>query len=256
MTWLLLACGAALGVLALPYIATHLLRSLEAYQPLTDLAVLDGVGAIVVLSADFMVYAPEMGGATVGPLTLQRLHYAARLHKSLGAPLLVTGGHPLADRMAEVLDRDFGQTVQWLDRSSRNTRESARKTKALLEPLGIDRICLVTHGFHMVRANREFVRQGFVTIAAPTLCWAKPAPLFRDFIPGHTALSRSLLALREWCARAFYTTSAWCDDTYTELFRHRSPVEHRQRCAAHFGVSSPSTSRINDITRSNPGSDE
>jgi uncharacterized SAM-binding protein YcdF (DUF218 family) len=254
MIWLLLAGGVVLGVLALPYIATHLLRSLEAYQPLTDLASLDGVGAIVVLSADFMVYAPEMGGSAVGPLTLQRLHYAARLHRGVGTPLLITGSHPLADLMKEVLDRDFDRTVRWLDRNSRNTRESARNTKALLGPLGINKICLVTHGFHMVRAKREFVRQGFDTIPAPTLCWAKPTPLLRDFIPGHTALSRSLLALREWCARALYTVLAWRDDT--ELFRRKSSVDHRQRGITYFGVSPPSTSRINEIIRSNPGSDE
>ena len=44
---------------------------------------------------------------------------------------------------------------------------------------------------------------------APTLCVAKPAPLLRDFIPGVTALSRSLLALREWCARAWYAALVW-----------------------------------------------
>src|SRR5258706_15566510 len=113
MIWLLLAGAVALGVLALPYVATQLLRSLEAHQPLSDLGALDGVGAIVVLSGDYIDHAPEMGGGTVGPLTLQRLHYTARLHRVSGVPLLLTGGvigrngRPLAECMAQVLDQDF-----------------------------------------------------------------------------------------------------------------------------------------------------
>jgi uncharacterized SAM-binding protein YcdF (DUF218 family) len=235
MTWLLFAGAVTLGVLALPYIAAQLLRSLEADQPLSDLAALDGVGAIVVLSGDFIDYAPELGGSTVGPLTLQRLHYATRLHRDSGVPLLLTGGvigrnrRPLAEYMAHVLDQDFSRPVRWLERSSRSTRENARNTRALLRPLGIDRICLVTHGFHMARARKAFVQQGFDVVAAPTLCVAKPAPLPRDFIPGHTALSRSLIALREWCARGWYAVLAWRDSTRGALFSHVSPVNHFER---------------------------
>jgi len=263
MIWLLLAGAVTLGVLALPYVAAQLLRSLEAHQPLSDVAAaLEGVGAIVVLSGDFTDYAPELGGSTVGPLTLQRLHYAARLHRDSGVPLLLTGGvigrnrRPLAEYMAQVLDEDFSRPARWLERGSRSTRENARNTRALLQPLGIDRICLVTHGFHMVRARRAFVQQGFDVVAAPTLCVAKPAPLLRDFIPGHTALSRSLIALREWCARAWYAVFAWRDGARAGLFSRVSPVDHLQRDVAYVGAPPPSTSRMKEMTRLNPGSDE
>lgn len=214
MIWLLSIGAAVFGVLALPYVATQLLRSLEAHRPLRDPAALDGVGAIVVLGGDFFGHAPEMGGETVGPLTLQRLHYAARLHRDSGVPLLVTGGvigrngRPLAENMSEVLIRDFGRTTRWLDRSSRNTRENARNSRALLLPERIEKVCLVTHGWHMARARMAFVEHGFEVVAAPTLCMAKPAPLPRDFVPDSKSLSLSLLALREWCALAWYATLA------------------------------------------------
>ena len=204
-----------LGVLALPYVATQFLRSLEAHQPLGDSRALDGVGAIVVLGGDFVGHAPEMGGETVGPLTLQRLHYAARLQRISGVPLLVTGGvigrngRPLAESMAEVLAKDFGRSIRWLDGNSRNTRENARNSRALLQVDCIERICLVTHGWHMARAKRAFVRQGFEVVPAPTLCLAKPAPLLRDFIPGTQAFSLSLVALREWCACGRDEALAW-----------------------------------------------
>ena len=262
MIWLVLVGAVTVGVLALPYVAAQLMRSLEAHQPLNDPTALDTVGAIVVLSGDFVDHAPEMGGSTVGPLTLQRLHYAARLHRDSGVPLLLTGGvigrnrRPLAEYMKEVLNHDFGRPVQWLERSSLSTRENARNSRAILRPLGIDRVCLVTHGFHMFRASRAFVQQGFDVVAAPTLCVAKPAPLLRDFIPGHTALSRSLIALREWCARAWYAAFVERASMGADLFRHGSPADDLQRDGAYIPTPSLPTSRMKEITRSNPGSDE
>jgi uncharacterized SAM-binding protein YcdF (DUF218 family) len=260
MIWALLAAAVALGVLALPYTATQLLRGLETHQPLRDPAHLEGVGAIVVLGGDFFGNAPEMGGETVGPLTLQRLHYAARLHRQSNVPLLLTGGvigrngRPLAESMAQVLAQDFNRTAQWLDRSSRNTRENAQHSRASLNPHGIHRICLVTHGWHMVRAMKAFVRQGFDVLPAPTLCVAKPAPLLRDFIPGGTALSRSLLALREWSARAWYAVLVWRESAGAS--KHDASIGALETDVAYVGTSSPAASRMNAIARSNPGSDE
>jgi len=262
LIWALLAAAAALGVLALPYIATQLLRGLEAHQPLRDPAQLDGVGAIVVLGGDFVGHAPEMGGETVGPLTLQRLHYAARLHRQSNVPLLLAGGvigrngRPLAESMARVLAQDFNRTAQWLDRSSRNTRENAQHSRVSLNPHGIHRICLVTHGWHMVRAREAFVRQGFDVVPAPTLCVAKPAPLLRDFIPGVTALSRSLLALREWCARAWYAALAWRERASADPSGSDASIPEVETEVAYVATSSPATSRMNAIARSKPGSDE
>ena len=43
---------------------------------------------------------------------------------------------------------------------SRDTRENAARTLALLKPAGIDHIVLVTHGYHMPRALRAFTRSG------------------------------------------------------------------------------------------------
>lgn len=262
MIWLLLAAAVAVGVLALPYVATQLLRGLEAHQPLRDLAQLDGVGAIVVLGGDFVGHAPEMGGETVGSLTLQRLHYAARLHRHSDVPLFVSGGvigrngRSLAESMARVLAQDFNRPAKWLDRTSRNTRENAQQSKASLNPQGIYRICLVTHGWHMVRARNAFVQQGFDVVPAPTLCVAKPAPLLRDFIPGVTALSRSLLALREWCARAWYAALAWRDVAAAATSEADAPVRKAETQVAYVAPSSPAASRMKSIARSNPGSDE
>ena len=262
LIWVLVAAAAALGVLALPYVATQLLRGLETHPPLPDPACLDDVGAIVVLGGDFFGHAPEMGGDTVGPLTLQRLHYAARLHRQSNVPLLLTGGvigrngRPLAESMAQVLTQDFNRTARWLDRSSRNTRENARHSRTSLQPHGIQRICLVTHGWHMVRAKRAFVDEGFDVLPAPTLCVAKPAPLLRDFIPGVTAFCRSLLALREWVACAWYVALAWREKARGARSAADAPIGDVEAEVAYVGTSPPTASCMNAIARSKPGSDE
>lgn len=207
-----LALIGLLAALAMPWTSAHLQRCLETDPPLAEPADLRGVQAIVVLGSDFVGYAPELGGDTVGAMTLQRLHYAARLHRQTGLPLLVTGGEigrggrTLATCMAEVLQRDFDVPVRWLEHRARNTRENVLFSAALLRGAGIGHVCVVTHGFHMHRARRGFARCGFEVVAAPTLCRHRPTPLPRDFKPDSGSLYRSSMAVREWVSRL---SDAW-----------------------------------------------
>lgn len=46
--------------------------------------------------------------------------------------------------------------------------ENARFSAAILAPLGVTRILLVTDAFHMPRARRAFAIAGLDPIAAPT----------------------------------------------------------------------------------------
>jgi uncharacterized SAM-binding protein YcdF (DUF218 family) len=207
--WLLapLALLALLTVLALPWTSAHLLRILEAAPPLADPSGLREAQAIVVMGSDYAGYAPEFGGDTVGPLTLQRLHYAAHLHRQTRLPLLVTGGQigrggrSLAACMAEVLQRDFQTPPRWIEHRARNTSENARFSIEMLRSEGIDRVCIVTHGFHMHRALRWFTHGGFRAVAAPTMCRLPPTPLAGDFVPNGASLYRSTMAVREWLSR-------------------------------------------------------
>jgi len=57
-----------------------------------------------------------------------------------------------------------------VETSSRDTRENAQRTMALLKPSGINHILLVTHGWHMPRAVRAFAEaapEGMRIEAAP-----------------------------------------------------------------------------------------
>jgi uncharacterized SAM-binding protein YcdF (DUF218 family) len=203
------AAVALLYALSTPIIAGSLLRTLETAAPL-DLAAIQasGAGAIVVLSGE-MAWTPEYGGATVGPFTLERVRYAARLARATSLPVLVTGGvlkrgaPPIAELMRHVLDEDFGVPPRWVENRSQTTDQNARFSAALLRRDGIDTIVLVTSGFHMKRSTLAFAEAGLKVIPAATMLTA-PETEADAFIPTGKALQQSLLAAHEWVGLSWY----------------------------------------------------
>jgi uncharacterized SAM-binding protein YcdF (DUF218 family) len=198
-----------LYALSTPLIAGSLLRTIEPAAPL-ELASIPatGAGAIVVLSAE-MERTPEYGGATVGPFTLERVRYAARIARATSLPVLVTGGvlkpdtPPIAALMRDTLREDFGLATRWIEDRSQTTEENARFSAALLHRDDIDTIVLVTHGFHMERATLAFSRVGLKVIPAPTMLTV--IKLESDsFVPTGKALQQSRLAAHEWIGLAWY----------------------------------------------------
>lgn len=119
--------------------------------------------AIVVLGAGRYLQAPEYGGDTAAAGSLERVRYAARLHRETGRPVLVSGGRPggLGDRseaeiMRDILEQEFRIPVRWVESQSEDTLQNAAYSASLLRRDGIERIYLVTHGFHMRRAAEAF----------------------------------------------------------------------------------------------------
>ena len=91
--WLLAAALALGTALSLPVVGDGLKMALESeVRPLPPGT---QAGAIVVLGAGAFPGAPEFQGPGIEPGTLERLRYAARLHRETGAPILVSGGDPL-----------------------------------------------------------------------------------------------------------------------------------------------------------------
>lgn len=138
---------------------------LEPVPPLPHWPRADPDTAIVVLGGGIQDWSPEYGAPQPKPLTLERLRYAIRLARISGLPLLISGGHspgrqpPLpteATLMDQVAREDFGYSARWLEQQSADTASNARYTTAMLKPLGLRRIVLVTHEQHMPRAVRAF----------------------------------------------------------------------------------------------------
>jgi uncharacterized SAM-binding protein YcdF (DUF218 family) len=198
--------------LATPWGASQLLRLVNLPQPaLPPLTVRPMPQALVVLAAGIEYRAPEYGGRdTVDAFGLERIRYAARLHRQTGLPILVSGGRlrsdlPAAETMREALAEDFAVPVRWIEGQSTTTEESARLSARLLHADGIERVYLVTHAVHMARAVEAFSRAGIAVVPAPTQ-FLEPVdiPLPQDLLPASRALYDSYLALHEAIGRAWY----------------------------------------------------
>lgn len=199
---------AALLALSTPLVARALIRTLE--PPPLDAAQRSDAQAIVILAGGRVRASPEWGGDTVNTPTLRRLRYGAQLARETNLPVLLAGGNPDRARQPEarlmqtVFEREFGMRASWIEDRSNTTAENARFSAAILAPLGLRRVLLVTDAHHMPRARRAFTVAGLEPLAAPTGYIGQS-----DFRPTHLApnieaLHVSNLALREWTAGLWY----------------------------------------------------
>jgi uncharacterized SAM-binding protein YcdF (DUF218 family) len=200
--WIVGLALLVLFALSTPLVAGWLQIAAGTDRP-ADPDALKSAQAIVILGGGLRIDAPEYGGDTLGPLTLARTRYGARLARSTGLPVLVTGGRPRsasrseAEVMRETLEQEFGVTVRWIEPTARDTRDNARNSAAILRPLGIRRVALVMHGFDVQRATAEFNDAGLDVVAAPTLLPRPHLGGVGDVLPQANALVGSYYALYE-----------------------------------------------------------
>lgn len=204
-TGLGLAVASLLSVLVLswPPVADALVRSLEEQGTPATPAQLARAQAIVVLGGGADVPSTDTSPDVLSRGARERVRHAVALQRQTGLPMLTTGGvlgegRPEAALMQEVAQREYRARVRWVEGRSLDTRSNAENSAPLLRAAGIQRIALVTHGWHMRRAAELFRRQGLEVTPAPVVYQA-PAPykLFR-VLPRASALADSSLALHEW----------------------------------------------------------
>ena len=201
----------ALYLASIPVVSYGLLNSLQArYSELKEIP--ESAQAIVVLGGGRNPGAGEGGRDTVSKYALERLRYAARLQRKTGLPLLASGGRVYDQELSEaqlakeLLETDFGVSVQWLEEQSRNTFENAVYTKAKLEQEGIEHVLVVTHGWHMPRAMWSFNRVGLRATPAPA-SFSHPETSQKNelaLLPQAEALLGTKLALHEWLGKIWY----------------------------------------------------
>ncbi|RMG36581.1 MAG: YdcF family protein [Gammaproteobacteria bacterium] len=204
--------------LSLPIVSHSLMAPLEPYPALLPNGLSDtGAQAIVVLAAGRYTDAPEYGGDSIGPISLQRVRYAAFVQRRTGLPLIVSGGSPahqsppIGRLMARVLQDELQAPVAGVEDQSLNTRENAAFTARLLHRRQLNRILLVSSAWHLPRAVREFERQGIEVIPAPTAFETRrheQGLMAEDFLPGARSLMRSYLAIHEYLGRLWYWLKA------------------------------------------------
>lgn len=168
--------------------------------------------AIVVLGGGLEPYAPEYGVSNLSRISLERLRYGIWLSRQTGLPLGFSGGvgwgqpdaKPEAQIAAQIAATEFGQPLRWIEDNSRDTRENALRSVALLRPQGVRHIVLVTSATHLPRALRDFAQAAGADIeveGAPMGLARRnetPALTWMPTSPGFTQVREDL---REWLGR-------------------------------------------------------
>lgn len=206
---LILLSATALYALSTPWVSGVLLKSLEISGPV-DPGTLQGTGAIVVLGSGRRLAAAEYGADTLNGRSLERLRYAARLHRASGVPILATGGKPgggeLAEGrlMADILRTEYGLPARWVEEASLTTWDNARLSAIQLKAAGVERIVLVTHAWHLRRAVPLFEAQGLAVIPAGVQFSSTRIDDMFDLLPTPGGLRDSTFALHEWLGILWY----------------------------------------------------
>lgn len=196
-------------VLSTPRLAWPLIDAVQWRPALSDQALrASGAQAIVVLGGGRKLNTADYGH-TVDEWSMARLRYAARLQRTSGLPIVITGGAPdaqgpaVADLMAAILREELGASVLAVEPDSRNTFENAAFTRPLLEQHGLQRVLLVTQAMHMPRSVAVFQQQGIEVVAAPT-GYVGPGEGAAAWLPHARTFYHSYLALHETIGSWWY----------------------------------------------------
>ncbi len=169
--------------------------------------------AIVVLGGGVEPYAPEYGTSNLSSYSLESLRYGLWLGRETGWPVAFSGGigwgnrpgTAEADVAARIAIQEYGRPLRWAESESRDTRENAGRSVALMREAGVQHILLVTRGWHMQRAMRLFeeaARSDGMRIEAAPMGLAAPIEIpVLAWMPSSAGFERVRLVLREWLGR-------------------------------------------------------
>lgn len=208
-TSLIVLATGALYALSTPWVGGLLQKSLEISAPLSP-AQLQAADAIVVLGGGGRIAAAEYGSDTLKGISLERLRYAAHLHRASGLPILASGGNPHGGTLSEgrimqhILQNEYGISPRWIEDAALTTWDNARLSAPLLKAQNIQRIVLVTHAWHLRRAAPLFESQGLKVIPAGIQFSGARIDSILDLLPTPAGLRDSSFALHEWLGILWY----------------------------------------------------
>ncbi len=183
--------------------------SKEQIQALHDQQAQSHDVAVLVLGGGALESTPEYDRPDLKPYSLERLRYGVWLSRKLAAPLGFTGGTGWNEQNYDMSEAELAQrtvleenglNLRWAENQSRDTRQNAAFSVPLLVADHVKTLVLVTHGFHMPRALRDFeqVSQGQLKIVvAPVGLRSDAMSEWRDWMPSSTGFERCRYAAYE-----------------------------------------------------------
>jgi uncharacterized SAM-binding protein YcdF (DUF218 family) len=212
-------------ILGLTVLATFLLawspceyvlaRHLEDAYPLAPFRAVQGLDAIVVLSAGVSPPQFERPYPLLDYETFTRCEYALWMYRTTMLPVLVSGGRnlaqqaPFASTMSELLvNSGIPPGMIWLEDRSLSTHENAVFSAEVLRRHGARRIALVVDARSMRRASACFRHEGIEVVAAPSKFLYITATL-EDWLPGWKAIRGNELNLHETLGLLWYRVRGW-----------------------------------------------
>lgn len=169
---------------------------------------------IIMLGGAIFSKSPDLSGIGVpGYGTMERLVTAARLHKRIGAPILISGGRVFSEdgAIASIAARflqDLGISAEsiLIEDRSRDTYENALYSAQICRQKGFRTPLLVTSGFHLKRALFCFDDVGLSVQPFPCglTTWPDKTYHWTALLPGAGALQATAIGLHETIGLMYY----------------------------------------------------
>ena len=215
---LIATATAALVGLSMPFTAALLEAPLAAAATAFDPRgpVRAQAAAIVVPTAG--IFADPAGTWWASSTSLARAVTGRELQQKSGLPMVLIGGSPSQEseseavtvaRQAGLMGAVNGTSTPpvFMETAARNSAETARAAKVILDRLGAREVVLVTTPAHIARMAAALRHAGLVVRALPARAAAPGRPAFgvlTEFIPSAGGLAQSANAVREYVAILWY----------------------------------------------------
>jgi uncharacterized SAM-binding protein YcdF (DUF218 family) len=143
---------------------------------------------------------PQYQNQDIGIRSTERLRYGVTLAQATALPILLTGGAPdatsshelaEAELIQRILKNEFQIQARWVENQSNTTQENAALSAKLLKQEGITHIYLVTHFWHMPRAQAVFEKYGLKVTPAPMGFYQRNEFHPLDFYPSSAGIERT-----------------------------------------------------------------
>jgi uncharacterized SAM-binding protein YcdF (DUF218 family) len=165
----------ALYLLSTPVVGTYLMSSSELSKAASEAEIRAFQPQVILVPlSNRNTHAPEYGGQTVGSDSLQRLRYAAYLHRRTGLPVLLSGGQtpelgpPSTELGRRILEQEFQLSAATVETENSSGDGNARLNNPLIARIGGRRVLLATQAWHIKRTSERLRAQGLAVLEAPT----------------------------------------------------------------------------------------